>query len=690
MFGSKKIIELKNELNIVKQNFDDYVQKTFGTWDEMFEMFDHERGGALTISRLTRDFSKIGDVYLNNLYVRKCIDKIAGTIAQVEFDVVDDQGEPLPESHPAQKLFHYINEEDSPYDFVYEIIRSLERHGKVFIRSSDIRGSGGMPVALDILDAGKMKAHVENGLLVNWEYGSAKKPISSESVLFIRYKHPENPFDGLSQSSAAVMELLQQFFAQAFNIRYFKGGAMGSGFFKAADGKPLTSAQQREAQMLVDQTFNKGVAGAGEANVAARRALEFVKTGDNARDMQFHTLMQDTRDAIYQCFDVPKVIFLSSESTFSNLYEAKKLFWNQKLLPIIKAVESAFASNFFARLKLPYFLRFRVDQVKELQDDYGGKLDSALKMQALGIPLSIISEKLGLDLPEDIDSIVADPDSPPTTEPVKSKDEIIAEYEKERRLNIEKQIPHDENLKKYEYKSALGRILGGEKKIQRTVTRFFRAKYKDAERKLKSADAIQKAGDKDSWIASFTRWLDGEDWGLPFAEKVGSDVQSVFNRGAKRSYTGVGMRFNMPSIRAMTYAGSRLPKLKNVTDEFKNIVNTKIAEVMGSESWTIETMTKEISKSWKDATTTRARLTARTETTGAYNGGRLSGMKELGIKKKEWLHSRDGKVRDSHRIEEIVGTEEMFTLADGERVMFPGEGSAKNVCNCRCTIVSVL
>ncbi len=79
-----------------------------------------------------------------------------------------------------------------------------------------------------------------------------------------------------------------------------------------------------------------------------------------------------------------------------------------------------------------------------------------------------------------------------------------------------------------------------------------------------------------------------------------------------------------------------------------------------------------------------------TETTAAYNGGRLEGMKELGITQCKWVHSHDGNVRDSHRISDTIEVGEKFTLADGYQVSYPGDGDAAHSANCRCIVISVL
>jgi uncharacterized protein with gpF-like domain len=101
-------------------------------------------------------------------------------------------------------------------------------------------------------------------------------------------------------------------------------------------------------------------------------------------------------------------------------------------------------------------------------------------------------------------------------------------------------------------------------------------------------------------------------------------------------------------------------------------------------------MAKEIADKWSEASLARAKLISITESTSAYNGGRVEGMKELHINRKQWVHSHDQKVRDSHLIDETVDVDKPFTLRDGVRVMYPGDGPPEDSCNCRCVVISVL
>ncbi len=88
-----------------------------------------------------------------------------------------------------------------------------------------------------------------------------------------------------------------------------------------------------------------------------------------------------------------------------------------------------------------------------------------------------------------------------------------------------------------------------------------------------------------------------------------------------------------------------------------------------------------------------SRRIARTETTRIQNSGRLSAIEHginKGLKlKKQWISTIDSRTRDNHLDLnlKIVNVDEEF----GFGLRYPGDpkASAKEVCNCRCTMVSI-
>lgn len=85
----------------------------------------------------------------------------------------------------------------------------------------------------------------------------------------------------------------------------------------------------------------------------------------------------------------------------------------------------------------------------------------------------------------------------------------------------------------------------------------------------------------------------------------------------------------------------------------------------------------------------RSRMIARTEIHNAATYGMQAAAEETQQKMtREWVAVHDDRTREAHADADgqVVGMDEPFEV-DGELIDRPGEGSAENAINCRCTII---
>ena len=678
--------KLKIELQETKQQLIQLQKSTTNMWSELDSFMAREKSSS-NISSLTADLAKIGDPYFTNIYYRKAIDKASAMISSVDIDIVDANGKPLPPSSPIKKLFSYINEDDNQRDFIYEIVRSLKRFGKCHIKLSTVKRVGNIPVDMEILQSDKIKAKKDaNGLLSYWEYEINNKTVSlpKEEVLFFKYKHPSDPYDGIAPGSCAIKEILLDYYANVYNIKNMKNGAQGKGVWVDASGSPLSATQKAEAQWAVDNEFNKGVDGAGESVVLSRN-LSWVRTSETNRDMEYITLTNKMRDDILNALDMPKVLFLSADSTFTNLKEAKKMLWQQTLLSDIKLIEDVFNNRL---LDGEAFIRFKIEDIPELVEDVSTKMTSAQQLYAMNVPMSVINEVLNLGLPdyEGMDSRQSDMMLSIDNQEEKNI-KLITETRKQQLIENEKRINTDAFFKDLELKQSINTMLTYEKQLSNRIQSYYSSKYKEVEEWLQSnMPEEEKSILSNVWLDKLKSYLKSLINNETFFSSIKSVIERTFNQGVYRTYSGIGADFHLNNERAIQYLTQRGLKLKDSPD----VVIESIINHLSKDSFTIDELAKTISTVWKDASLARAKNIAITETTAAYNGGRIKGMQELGIKQMGWINSHDDKVRHSHSIDQVVNVGEKFTLADGYQVAYPGDGDAEHSCNCRCVVVSKL
>jgi hypothetical protein len=137
--------------------------------------------------------------------------------------------------------------------------------------------------------------------------------------------------------------------------------------------------------------------------------------------------------------------------------------------------------------------------------------------------------------------------------------------------------------------------------------------------------------------------------------------------------------------------------VNGITSTTKETIRKVLIQGM-QEGWSIMQMMKEIEKSGINIY--RAELIARTETTRAANQGAMLGAISTGLQtNKEWIAITDDRTRriprndydHLHMDGKTTPIDQPFTvpgLRSIDIMEYPGDpnGSAGNVCNCRCTV----
>ncbi|MHA2022203.1 MAG: phage portal protein [Candidatus Thorarchaeota archaeon] len=630
------------------------------------------------------DYQKLGNPLMTNDTVFTCVNKIANNISQVPFIIKDGKDEPVSYDNPIQKLFRYVNVNDNRFDLWNQMLMSLELTGKSYlILEGFVRG---IPSYMWVANASLMETVLDKvGMVSHYLYGPESKQIriEPEAVIFFRYTHPDNPYDGLSPITAARMNILFQWYAYRYQVNFFKKGAQVPGFLKKVSPRPLTKEQKEDLNKELAKTMH-GESISHQIHIFSSD-LDYVSLGTSQKDMEFINLISHSEERILNVFQVPKAVLGYTDTTFNNMAEAKKSFWTDNLMPKMKMIEEVLRTNFFDRFGLAYYGEFDTSGIPELQENMIEKAEVEFKLAQTaqiyilaGVPFQAINERLELGFEK-----IPEPEKEAVVEIEKSLDvedieTVIKQYEQKKAIDREKALLTDRDLLDMEYGQVVKAMSGPEKELITKIKNFWKSQFKLVIGKLKQ-EKTEKGLSED--LIAFINSL---DWETGFFDEVKGLVEDTYISGARRTFYGVGINFNINPARTLAYLAERQLKLSDSPVVVRDALIDGITQ--GSTS-------DEIAEAIKhnfNVAEGRAKAIARTETTAAYNGGRVDGMVELGIKRKAWVHSNDSTVRESHRISQTVGTKELFTLRDGEKVGYPGQGSASNAVNCRCTVISVL
>lgn len=667
-----------------KKDIAEQVVKSVTDWGPFFPSAIWQDPGYAS-SDVLADYSKVGNPMETNSTVYSCVDRISSNISQVPFSIIDEKtDEAVDVSHPLYRLFAYPAVNWNQYILFDSIVKNLETQGKAYLISEQYRKSpiGTIPSVIWVANSQYMKPIIENGEIKEFQYGEGQKTATFQpaQVTFIRYWHPNNPWDGLAPLSAARLGVMLQWYSNQYNTRQFKDGPMVSGFWKPDGPRPLTPANEKELNDLMKQKAGKGYQNAGKAPVL--QGVTFQPVGISQKDLQFVEMMKMTKEDILEVFRVPKSLLGLTDTTFANANEAKKAFWSSKLIPIMKMVEQFLYVGFFKRLNQPYYLQFNYASIPELQEDMLAKVQVAEKLYNMGVPFALINEKLEFGFESFPGAEVSNPKVPGA--PAFSEDQIYEKISKKKKIEKMAQMPFDHALRIGEQNKAAKVMVQYEKLIEAKLKRFWKEQYTLVINELKdNSKSVDKAA-LDTIRTALINFLNRLKFGEGFFNASSDLLSKAYIDGIKRVYSGVGIKPPVLIHDAEMHLAMRGVKIKDSANEIMTALSQSIRDAD-----TVDNLAKKISDVF-DSAETRAKLIARTESTAAYNGGRVRGIERLGIKKKQWVNSGDDKVRESHRIDQTVDVNEPFTLNSGVKVQYPGEGPASESCNCRCSVIPVI
>ena len=156
--------------------------------------------------------------------------------------------------------------------------------------------------------------------------------------------------------------------------------------------------------------------------------------------------------------------------------------------------------------------------------------------------------------------------------------------------------------------------------------------------------------------------------------------------------TGVGMAFDVLDPRVVRFMERQIQRFaEEVNQTTWDALRATLADSIAAGEDVLKAADR-VNTIMGDRIRSSAEAIARTEVGAAVNGGQEEGWRQSGVVGgKRWLSAIDDRTRPDHVAahDQAVAMDEPFTVG-GERGMYPGDfPSARNVVNCRCTMVPI-
>ena len=642
--------------------------------------------------------------YRASLWAYAAINKKAKAAASVPWYVYRQQPDgswQKVDSHPLQQLIDKPNPFTSRNAMIERLIMQLDLAGNSLHHIVTV---GGTAVELwnvnpDLIEPITDRQEFISGYKVKGFEGQAPVKVAAAEILHTMYIDPSNPYWGIAPLQVAARTVDTEIEAVNWNKVALQNRAVTDGIFSIKE--PLSQQQYNELRKQVREQHQ------GADNARAPWILgagaEWQQMSLSPADMDFIEGKRMTREEIVAIFQVPPpLVGILDRANYSNMQEARRVFWLDTIIPLLNDLREA-----FNRSLLPYFepgimLDYDTSGVDALAQNVNEKVDAANKLFNMGLPFNSINKwlDLGFDeteggdvgylpasmVPADMARMLstptaapAEPDPPAAAEEEAAKKDQARAYRKSFFLQSEEQ--KDLHWKKVERRRAKWDLI-----LRNEAIKIFDRERQDIVNAFKKSGgdpaAATRAIKKDRWRSYLET-----NYRKVIAD-FGQDTYDTF----KSYYPAMERKdFDPYSEIILSYIGEvAAEKVVQITATTM-LLTRDIIKRSQDENQTLDELARSLDRDFEEYSTHRAYRIARTEVAAASNFGSYAAAEmaseDTGDLVKEWIDSRDGRVRDSHR--RINGEKVRFYSRFSNGLLYPGDmanGAAKDVIHCRCTI----
>jgi HK97 family phage portal protein len=287
---------------------------------------------------------------------------------------------------------------------MYEASQSLDLAGNAFI--SEIRaGANNLPTELWLLPAKNVaiKPAQEFRLVDYYEYRSngmasgARKRIENTDMIQLRMPNPDDPLFGMPVFMAAGRATDIDRESGNWQKSRLQNKVASDLHVEVPDGTTPEQANEirdRIAERQAgSQNAGKPLVTAGKVNLLSHSAVE----------MDFVNSRKSTWTEIAAVFGVPlAALGFTEDVNLANAEAMNKQLWHDTVIPQLELIKRQLNIQLASDFGDDVVFKYDLSNITALQENENEKLDKAIKLRSLGVPLSVINQRfdIGLDTDE--------------------------------------------------------------------------------------------------------------------------------------------------------------------------------------------------------------------------------------------------------------------------------------------------
>ena len=323
-------------------------------------------------------------------WVLACVRAISHAVSTTPLVAQTQSGkgtwERLPRSIPLVRALEDVNEYQSQQDLLEATSSFMALQGKAYWELAR-DGKGQIARIYTMHPSYVTPQPGKNGEYVRgYKYQSPLTGIryfDPKDVMFFRFFHPHNDYDGLSPLQAVREGILTDFSAQQYNKRFFQNDATPRGVLET--DRSLSKRAVERLRGLWQSLYG----GTGNAHRTAilEEGLKYKMVSITPRDMEFLRLRKFTREEIMAVFGVyPVVLGLMEGATYANASAQKQLFYEHTVGLYLRKIEDQLTFLLQQEQQDPRArVRFDISQVAALRPAVSEVVEWGTKAVGAGI-----------------------------------------------------------------------------------------------------------------------------------------------------------------------------------------------------------------------------------------------------------------------------------------------------------------
>lgn len=741
----EELRDLSDLNSISSLDVDDAIKKDF-SYDQFQTSRSDDSGNYFGVEfNIQATIGRLKGLYLREPWVNTCTSLIARNLSTIPFRVYKKGTDEVVKNHPLEAIINsgnYITSQKfrdtcSYSDLVlsgnYFLILDKEFKSCFWVPvetvTPNLRGNDSEKARRDMLEIGPLESITigDNSLLK-----VSEENIPFERVIHIKLPNPFNPFYGLPLIVAGSRPILLDRYKNEYEMAFYLRGGMHSGVIETE--QDISKSRMERLMRTFEQAFT------GKRNwwrqLFLPKGAKWINSTLSMAEMQHLESLKENRMTLLANLGIPpSQVGIVQDVNRSTAEDQKANLWNNTIVPLALMIESGWNSSWLIKKKFgdkvyvkadfegldalegSFYTKcelaekaknyMTIDEIREfilnipkLGDDRGDMFVAEIVKSNAGnstVEQLISGDQGGDQKPED--------DKPADNPPPEEGKDIVGDLEI---ISKKKAIDNQDNVEKLEqvkyqdaYMKYLGLILANARYALR------------ADKDVGSVLAMNHAKRRDLYIREV----------LPVAFDI---LDRSFNMASDSTKSLSGIIKKVESnfdendelaisiIMERTKEGKRLQLAKRLLNGFVDAENgidaTRSEEIMKIiedgllSGKTTDQIAQSLEKDYKEQFGYRTDTIVRTEILSAVSEGiewNHEVLKEVFTEvNKQWFHVGDTgsnpDARDEHFDFEKAGIVPSdyvwYNPTTGARLSFPRDpkAGAKDIINCRCTMVSVV